>query len=108
MTSFAQVFRPELANAEDMTQFHSDEYIEFLRMITPDNQHEHMRQLKRFNVAEDCPVFDGLFNFTQIYTGGFYRWCRKVKSQAGRYSNKLGRRFTSRKEGRSKWILLRK
>jgi histone deacetylase 1/2 len=53
-----------------MTQFHSDEYIEFLRLITPDNQHEHMRQLKRFNVAEDCPVFDGLFNFTQIYTGG--------------------------------------
>ena len=65
-----EVFRPELANAEDMTQFHSDEYIEFLRMITPDNQHEHLRQLKRFNVAEDCPVFDGLFNFTQIYTGG--------------------------------------
>tara|TARA_B110000305_G_C19450877_1_gene647864 strand:+ start:808 stop:2082 length:1275 start_codon:yes stop_codon:yes gene_type:complete len=59
-----------LASAEDMTQFHSDEYIEFLRLITPDNQHEHMRQLKRFNVAEDCPVFDGLFNFTQIYTGG--------------------------------------
>lgn len=53
-----------------MTQFHSDEYIELLRLITPDNQHEHMRQLKRFNVAEDCPVFDGLFNFTQIYTGG--------------------------------------
>ena len=38
--------------------------------ITPDNQHEHMRQLKRFNCAEDCPVFDGLFNFCQIYTGG--------------------------------------
>ena len=51
-----------------MTQFHSDEYIEFLRLITPDNQHEHMRQLKRFNCAEDCPVFDGLFNFCQIYT----------------------------------------
>jgi histone deacetylase 1/2 len=53
-----------------MTQFHSDEYVEFLRLITPDNQHEHMRQLKRFNCAEDCPVFDGLFNFCQIYTGG--------------------------------------
>lgn len=65
-----EIFRPALASAEDMTQFHSDEYIEFLRLITPDNQHEHMRQLKRFNVAEDCPVFDGLFNFTQIYTGG--------------------------------------
>ena len=64
------MFRPALASAEDMTKFHSDEHIEFLRLITPDNQHEHMRQLKRFNCAEDCPVFDGLFNFCQIYTGG--------------------------------------
>ena len=65
-----KVFRPALASAEDMTKFHSDAYIELLRLITPDNQHEHMRQLKRFNCAEDCPVFDGLFNFCQIYTGG--------------------------------------
>lgn len=64
------MFQPTPANAEDMTQFHSDEYIEFLRLVTPDNQHEHMRQLKRFNVAEDCPVFDGLFRFCQLYTGG--------------------------------------
>ena len=33
-------------------------------------QHEHMRQLKRFNVGEDCPVFDGLFQFCQTYAGG--------------------------------------
>lgn len=53
-----------------MTLFHSDEYVEFLRLVTPENQHEHIRHLKRFNVAEDCPVFDGLFNFCQVYTGG--------------------------------------
>jgi len=53
-----------------MTLFHSDEYVEFLRLVTPENQHEHIRQLKRFNVAEDCPVFDGLFKFCQVYTGG--------------------------------------
>ena len=64
------MFQPTPAQADDMTQFHSDEYIEFLRLVTPDNQHEHMRQLKRFNVAEDCPVFDGLFRFCQLYTGG--------------------------------------
>ena len=29
-----------------------------------------MRQLKRFNVGEDCPVFDGLFQFCQTYAGG--------------------------------------
>lgn len=65
-----EVFQPTPAQAEDMTQFHSDDYIDFLRLVTPDNQHEHMRQLKRFNVAEDCPVFDGLFRFCQLYTGG--------------------------------------
>jgi histone deacetylase 1/2 len=33
-------------------------------------QHEHIRELKKFNVGEDCPVFDGVFEFCQIYTGG--------------------------------------
>ena len=70
MTHRPQVFQPALASAEDMTLFHSDEYVEFLRLVTPENQHEHIRQLKRFNVAEDCPVFDGLFKFCQVYTGG--------------------------------------
>ena len=42
-----------------MTRFHSDDYINFLRVITPDNMQEYMRQLQRFNVGEDCPVFDG-------------------------------------------------
>ena len=69
MTHRPQVFQPALASAEDMTLFHSDEYVEFLRLVTPENQHEHIRQLKRFNVAEDCPVFDGLFKFCQVYTG---------------------------------------
>lgn len=68
--SHMEVFKPTLASAEDMTLFHSDDYVEFLRLVTPENQHEHLRQLKRFNVAEDCPVFDGLFNFCQVYTGG--------------------------------------
>ena len=29
-------------------------------------QHEHMRELKKFNVGEDCPVFDGVFEFCQV------------------------------------------
>ena len=51
-------------------RFHSDDYINFLRMITPDNMGEYVRQLQRFNVGEDCPVFDGLFEYCQIYTSG--------------------------------------
>lgn len=32
-------------------------------------QHQYT-QLQRFNVGEDCPVFDGLFEFCQLYTSG--------------------------------------
>ena len=53
-----------------LTKFHSDDYINFLRMITPDNMGDYVCQLQRFNVGEDCPVFDGLFEFCQIYTSG--------------------------------------
>ena len=75
-------------------------------MITPDNQHEHLRQLKRFNVAEDCPVFDGLFNFTQIYTGGSIGGAVRLNHKLADTVINWGGRFASCKEGRSKRILL--
>jgi histone deacetylase 1/2 len=53
-----------------MCKFHADDYVDFLKRITPDNMHEFSRQLHRFNVGEDCPVFDGLFEFCQISAGG--------------------------------------
>ena len=65
-----EVFRPRLVSQAGMTMFHADDYVNFLKLVTPDNMHEYMRQLQRFNVGEDCPVFDGLFEFCQIYTSG--------------------------------------
>eukprot|EP01034_Spumella_vulgaris_P032201 gene32201-39763_t len=63
-------FRPKLVSAAQLTRFHSDDYINFLRLISPDNMGDYIRQLQRFNVGEDCPVFDGLFEFCQIYASG--------------------------------------
>ena len=57
------VFRPKLVSAAQLSRFHSDDYVNFLRLITPDNMRDYVRQLQRFNVGEDCPVFDGLFVF---------------------------------------------
>ena len=65
-----EVFRPRLVSPTAMTRFHSDDYINFLKVITPDNMSDYVRQLQRFNVGEDCPVFDGLFEFCQLYTSG--------------------------------------
>merc|ERR1712130_493108 len=55
---------------DDMTKFHSEDYIKFLKHIRPDNMNDYQKQMQRFNVGEDCPVFDGLFEFCQISAGG--------------------------------------
>jgi histone deacetylase 1/2 len=47
----------------DMTKFHADDYIDFLREITPENVAKYSDQLLRFNIGEDCPIFDGLYDF---------------------------------------------
>lgn len=54
----------------EMTQFHTDEYIEFLQKVTPDNMDSFMREQGKYNVGDDCPVFDGLFEFCGISAGG--------------------------------------
>uniref|UniRef100_A0A3B4B6F5 Histone deacetylase n=1 Tax=Periophthalmus magnuspinnatus TaxID=409849 RepID=A0A3B4B6F5_9GOBI len=65
-----EIYRPHKATAEEMTKYHSDDYIKFLRSIRPDNMSEFSKQMQRFNVGEDCPVFDGLFEFCQLSSGG--------------------------------------
>ncbi|CAM6127804.1 unnamed protein product [Calypogeia fissa] len=65
-----EVLRPYPARDRDLCRFHADDYVAFLRAVTPETQHEQVRQLKRFNVGEDCPVFDGLYSFCQTYAGG--------------------------------------
>ncbi|XP_002963181.2 histone deacetylase 19 [Selaginella moellendorffii] len=65
-----EVLKPLPAKDRDLCRFHADDYVAFLRVITPETQHEHLRALKRFNVGEDCPVFDGLYSFCQTYAGG--------------------------------------
>lgn len=41
-----------------------------LRICLFSVQKHNYTQLQRFNVGEDCPVFDGLFEFCQLYTSG--------------------------------------
>ena len=65
-----EIYKPHKATAEEMTKYHSNEYIKFLHSIRPDNMSEYSKQMQRFNVGEDCPVFDGLFAFFQLSTGG--------------------------------------
>ena len=42
----------------------------FLKTISPDNMADHGKQMLKFNVGEDSPVFDGLYQFCQASSGG--------------------------------------
>jgi len=74
------IYRPHKAVFEDMTKYHSDDYVKFLRTIQPENQSEHTKQMTRFNVGEDCPVFDGLYEFCQLSSGGSIAGAAKLNS----------------------------
>ena len=39
--------RPPLVDYTELTRFHSDDYINFLRIISPDNINDHLRELQR-------------------------------------------------------------
>lgn len=77
-----EIYRPQKASKEDMTKYHSDDYIKFLYSIRPDNMNEFNKQMQRFNVGEDCPVFDGLFEFCQLSAGGSVAGAIKLNKQA--------------------------
>ena len=64
-------YRPHPASGSEMVAFHSDDYVQFLSRISPDNLRQYTSVLQKFNAGDttDCPVFDGLFEFTQLYTG---------------------------------------
>eukprot|EP00045_Choanoeca_perplexa_P002256 m.23630 g.23630 ORF g.23630 m.23630 type:complete len:515 (-) comp11412_c0_seq1:67-1611(-) len=74
-----EIYRPHKASAEDMTRFHSDDYINFLRTIVPDSDNQ-SKNMSRFNVGEDCPVFDGLYEFCQLSSGGSLAGAAKLNS----------------------------
>lgn len=62
--------RPKRATKEDMTKFHTDEYIDFLSRVSPETVQELTGDGTRFLIGEDCPAFDGLFEFCTISCGG--------------------------------------
>ena len=62
--------RAKRATAETLTRFHTDEYIDFLSKVTPENARRLTYQGTRFLVGDDNPPFEGVFEFSSISAGG--------------------------------------
>ncbi|KAK6459718.1 histone deacetylase RPD3 [Scheffersomyces xylosifermentans] len=65
-----EIYRAKPATKQEMCQFHTDEYIDFLSRVSPDNLDMFGKEQIKFNVGDDCPVFDGLFEYCGISGGG--------------------------------------
>ncbi|THY86482.1 hypothetical protein D6C80_09894 [Aureobasidium pullulans] len=64
-----------------MTQFHTDEYVDFLSKVTPDNMDSYAKEQGKYNVGDDCPVFDGLFEYCGISAGGSMEGAARLNRQ---------------------------
>lgn len=76
-----EIYRAKPASKYEMTQFHTDEYIEFLAKVTPDNMEHFQKEQTKYNVGDDCPVFDGLFEFCGISAGGSMEGAARLNRQ---------------------------
>jgi len=47
-----ECFRPHRASAEELSTFHSDDYIDFLRRVSPSNTKAFSAQMQKFNCGE--------------------------------------------------------
>lgn len=58
------------AKEETLTTFHSDEYIDIIKNVTPENRSNYEDQLYRFNFKDDCPVMERLYDYVMSHTTG--------------------------------------
>ncbi|KAL2915960.1 histone deacetylase [Polyrhizophydium stewartii] len=77
------VYTPRLATDVEMTQFHTEDYIAFLQSVTPDNIQNYTKFLAKHSLGvDDCPVFEGMFDFCRISAGGSIEGARKLNAMA--------------------------
>ncbi|KAJ3061444.1 histone deacetylase, partial [Quaeritorhiza haematococci] len=75
------VYSPRRATDEEIAEFHAEDYVEFLKRITPDNVANFAKFMPRFNLGvEDCPIFDGMYDFCALYSGASLEAARKLIS----------------------------
>lgn len=65
-----QVFKPYKASQHDMCRFHSEDYIDFLQKVSPNNMQGFTKSLNTFNVGDDWSVS---FSLSEILSHVFMK-----------------------------------
>ena len=74
------LYMPRAATRKELLEFHSEDYIKFLESVTPENAHKYGEQLTKFNINDDNPVFQGMYDYCKLYAGASLDASRKLVS----------------------------
>ncbi|KAJ9576402.1 hypothetical protein L9F63_006758 [Diploptera punctata] len=70
LLSDMQIKPPVPATEDDLTSFHSRDYIHFLQKMDECNDWEKFEEEQlEFGLSYDCPMIEGIYNFAQIIAG---------------------------------------
>lgn len=73
------LYETRAATKQELTAFHSSDYVEFLQHITPElAQKMDEEKLAQFNIGDDCPIFDGMYAYSSLYSGATLDASRKL------------------------------
>lgn len=65
-----EVINSEKASEEDLKQFHSSSYVEFLKKVNNcDNLEEYDEEQLEYGLGYDNPILEGMYNFVQTIAG---------------------------------------
>lgn len=73
---YMSVYSPRWATREELESFHDSDYVDFLKTVTPTTPVS--PAFARFNFADDCPVFDGMYDFCRAYAGASLAAARRL------------------------------
>lgn len=68
-------YTPRDATFQDMSLYHTPDYVRFLKNITPETLSKFQDLAKRYNITEDCPVFSGLYDYCSMTVGASVSAC---------------------------------
>ncbi|SCU87808.1 LAMI_0D07558g1_1 [Lachancea mirantina] len=77
--NYMDLYETRAASREELLEFHSKDYIDFLSKVTPDTVSKLPRgSLEKFNIGDDCPIFQGFYDYSVLYAGASLDASRKL------------------------------
>ena len=75
------ILKPTKASYNDLLDFHSSDYIDFLSSISGELTSEMVNDINKFNVKDDCPIFPGLFDYCRSTAGASILGAKKINTK---------------------------